>query len=86
MSEDNEPKALSNQIQVSKSNPENICPFSYNLGFYSSTPKVVTKNSDTSSSDDEEKDSVARIMNKKQKRRKLMKGNKTQMKSQARQV
>jgi hypothetical protein len=74
LSEDNEPKALPNQLKVSKSNPENICPFSYNLGFYSSTPKVVFENSSSPSSDDEEKESVARIMKKKQKRRKLMKG------------
>ena len=74
LSEDNEPKVIPNQLKGSKSNPENICPFSYNLGFYSSTPKVVFENSSSPSSDDEEKESVARIMKKKQKRRKLMKG------------
>ena len=64
MSEDNEPKVLPYQIIVSKSDPENIYPFSYNGGFYSSMLKEGIKNSDSLSSDDEEKESIARIMNK----------------------
>jgi len=61
--------------KATQENVESICPFSYNLGFYSSPPvHTLPEDSDSSYMEEDEKISVAKVTNKKQKRRKILKG------------